>query len=227
MVTLKYLETEIKVPQGWHEISLGLWERIHALKPQTYNERARYIADLCSVEYSVLRELPTDLFNIMHEHAAWIFEDMRVAASTQIEIDGVKYFIKPEDKISLGEWADVCDAQADGREAVLSNVLAILLRPAGEEYDFEKSEARQKLFADQPASKILPILVFFMESSELLGMRKKTYANLLELLGKLPKNMQILRAVGLGIKSLQIWHTMTFCALMLLLRYRLRRLLHS
>lgn len=217
-------EVNITVPRGWHEIPLHKWERLYVLKPQTHAEMVRYFAIMCDVEEELLRELEAEVFFTITSLGEWILQDIRVEPSTKATIGGVDYCIRPEDKITTGEWVDVDEVQKAG-ESVLSNVLAILCRPAGEAYDPDKSVARQKMFAETKVSSLLPILAFTAECGAQSGRLTKSYNALLELQDQLPKSGALLRAIGAGIRSFRIYATVTFCVSMLSLSCRLRRLL--
>ena len=106
---------------------------------------------------------------------------------------------------------------------MISNILAIVCRPVGEEYNYENNEKRAAMFAALPVSKVLGVLAFFLRYSNVLHRRTQSYTNLVELVDRLPRNILLSRVRGGGIKLSLIWPAIKYYALTISLRYHLRR----
>ena len=82
-----------------------------------------------------------------------------------IEIDGERYVVHTENKLKTGEYI-ASDTAIKGDKHNYAAILAILCRKEGEIYDsrFENEvlEERIKLFENQPITKVLPIIGFFL-----------------------------------------------------------------
>lgn len=226
MVKIEYNNDKIEVPTGWDDITVGHYESFYNDKPTTGRERVALVAKICKVAPDVLLEWPAEAFEIILERCAFIFKDNPAPASPVIEVDGVAYIVPVEDKLSLGAYVDADEVQKSG-EAVLSNVLAIVCRPAGEAYDHEKSEVRAAMFAALPVSKVQGVLSFFLLCSDALNKRTKVFTDLAEAVALLPPNIKHLRKPGAGIKLLWNWRAAKYRVLTKLLNMRLRKLLRS
>jgi hypothetical protein len=222
MVTMEYDNTKINVPTSWEDVKLGVYEEVYALKPVTARDRVAYVAKICQVEPEVLLNWPAEVFNKLVTFIDFLFIDADVPPCPFIEVDGVKYVVPIDDKITLGQWVDVDEAQKAGT-AVLSNVLAIICRPTGETYSYEQNEARAAMFADLPVSRVLGVLAFFLHCKAVFDQHTAAFLKIQELADLLPRNTVALLSRGAGIKLSQIWRIPRYLALIALLRYRLRK----
>lgn len=226
MTTIEYDNTRIEVPDNWRDIMLGKYERISGIQPQTARERASLVAEICDMPVETLLDWPAEIFNRIVDITAFLYTDMDAAPSPSMEIDGVKYVVPIGDKLTLGAWVDADEIQKNGQN-VLSGVLAIVCRPVGEAYDCNNNEARQKLFAAQPVSRVLPVLAFFLQRKNAYERRIKVFSRLEQGIGLLARSTKDLRQRGDGIRLSRIWLTVRFWILTVLLRYRLRMLLRT
>lgn len=224
MVNFEYKNTEVRIPQNWDDITLGQWDQLHSMRPKTSRERVAYIAQLCGIDDDLLLSWPAEVFNMIVAHTRFVFGANPYAPSTEAVIDGTAYSIAVEDSLTLGEWVDADEAQKAG-ENVLSNVLAIVCRPAGEAYDYKNNEKRRELFAAQPLSTVLPLLGFFLQCKQLSDKRTKIYSQLAAIRDLLPPSTATLQNLGAGTKLLRIWPIIRFLILNALLRWRLSKLL--
>lgn len=226
MVEIEYNDVKILVPQSWDDIKLGVYEKFHKQKPKTHRERVTQTAAVCGIDADLLFSWPTEVFNEVVKIAGFIFKDNTQEPTPIIEIDGVKYIVPIEDELTLGAYVDADEVQKTS-DAVLSNVLAIVCRPAGESYDHRQNEARAALFADQPVSKVLGVLAFFLHCKQILDRHTAAYSNLRAMSDLLPQNISsLLKRTG-GIKLSRIWPTIRYLGLMLLLKNQLRKCLRS
>lgn len=223
MVKIEVNNDAVNVPQSWDDITLGDYESFYKDKPVSGRERVEYVAKILKTDAAVLLGWPAEVFNTIVETLGFLFVDSPVAATPVVDVDGKPFIVSIEDKISLGAWVDAEEAQKAG-EAVLSNVLAIVCRPAGEAYDYQLNEARQKQFAALPVSKVLGVLAFFLQCRTALDKRTEVYMKLRQIVDLLPRNIKPFLSRGGGIKLFQIWQATKYYALTLLLNYRLRKL---
>lgn len=222
MVTLEYNKTKIQVPTSWADVTLGLYETVYTIKPATARERVAYVAKVCQVDPEVLLQWPAEVFSKLVAFVDFLFSEPGVAPSPFIEVEGVRYVVPVEDKVTLGAWVDVDEAQKAGT-AVLSNVLAIVCRPAGEAYDYENNQARAAMFAALPVSQVLGALGFFLYCKVALNQHTAAFLKIQAAADLLPRNIGALLSPGAGIKLSQIWRVPRYLVLIALLRYRLRK----
>lgn len=222
MVTIKYNGVTVSVPENWDDITLGLYETFSTDIPETTRERVAWVARICMVDAELLLSWPAEIFNTIVDCMGFLFTDNPAASDPTLEIDGVTYVVPVEDKLSLGAWIDAEEVQKKG-ENVISNILAIVCRPVGEEYNYENNEKRAAMFAALPVSKVLGVLAFFLHYSNVLHRRTQSYINLVELVDRLPRNILLSRVRGGGIKLSLIWPAIKYYALTISLRYHLRR----
>lgn len=225
MVKLEYEGHAVNVPTTWGDITVGHYESFYQEKPDTARERVALAAKICDVEASLLLSWPADVFNIIVEKIGFLFKDNAAKPNPSILIDGVTYLVAVEDKLTLGEYLDAGDIQKN-EPAMYSNLLAVLCRPAGEEYNPDNNEARAAMFAALPVSQVQGVLAFFLHCKQILELRTTAYTSVIETVALLPHSIKNLPKLGVITKSLRIWQIMTYFALIWLLKYRLRRLLH-
>lgn len=226
MVQIEYNTVKIEVPESWDDITLGFYETFYTEKPEAARERAALVAKICKVDADLLLSWPAEVFNRIVEYIDFLFKDNPASPNPVVEVGGVNYIVPIEDELSLGAWVDADEVQKTG-ENVLSNILAIVCRPAGEAYDYKNNEARRAMFAALPVSKVLAVLAFFLHCKTVLDRRTAAYTKLAQAYGQLPPNIKPFLSPGGGIRLSQIWPIIKYRALMLLLRYQLQKFLRS
>lgn len=226
MVAIEYNKVKISVPESWDDITLGFYETFSTEKPETTRERVAFVAHICRVSADVLLSWPAEIFNMIVGYINFLFEDNPASPSPSLEVDGVKYVIPIDDELTLGAWVDADDVQKKG-ENILSNILAIVCRPVGEEYNYKNNETRAAMFASLPVSKVLGVLAFFLQCKNVLDQRTVAYTKLAALVGQLPQNIKHLRGLGGGIRLSLIWPILRYYILIVLLRYQLRKFSRS
>lgn len=224
MVKIEYKNAVINVPTSWDDINLGLYETFYADQPETNRDRVAYAAKICQVAPEVLLDLPVDAFNEIVDRLGFVFTDAPATPDPVIEVDGVKYIIPIEEKLSTGAYIDAEEMQK-GETGVLSGLLAIVCLPAGEDYDYENNEARAAMFAALPVSKIAPALAFFLRCFYGYEATIAAFLRVERLAALLPPSIPIFRNRGAGIKLFQIWPIIKYYFSIKLLNYRLRKYL--
>lgn len=226
MVELEYDKVKVSVPENWDDIKLGLYERISEQKPETTRDKVAIAALVCGIDVDLLFSWPAEVFNAIADRLEFLFKENPAEPNPEIEINGVKYVVPIEEELTLGAWVDADEVQKEGK-SVLSNVLAIVCRPAGEAYNHKNNEQRAAMFADLPVSKVLGVLAFFLHYKTALDQRTAAYSNLVQAVGQLPLNIPTLRSPGGGIKLSTIWQAAKYYGMILLLRYQLQKFLRT
>lgn len=224
MSTIEYDGHTLHVPTTWDDIKVGHYETFWQERPNTARERVALIATICKVDAALLLAWPADVFNVLVEKTAFLFQDAPAEPNPGIAIDGNIYVVAVEDKLSLGEYLDAGYVQKN-EPAMYSNLLAVLCRPVGEEYNPNNNEARTAMFAALPVSKVQGVLAFFLHCKQVLELRTTAYTNLIRTVSLLPHNISDLRKHGVTIKLSRILQGTTYFVLIWYLNYRLRRLL--
>lgn len=219
MTRFEFLGTPIDVPDGWHDITLGHYETFCGDDPQTARDRVALVAKICGTDVERLLDWPAEVFNRIVEHIGFVFDDNPAAPCPSVEIGGVRYVVPIEDELTLGAWVDADDVQKRG-ERVLSGILAIVCRPAGEKYDDRNNESRQAMFAALPVSTVLPVLAFFLRCKTAFDQRTEAYMKIAEVIDRLPRSFGDFAGLGGGTKLLRIWPIIRLWVLTASLRYR-------
>lgn len=226
MTKIEYKDIVIKIPEKWSDIKVSEYEQYFNDPFGSIRERIEVIAKICKIDYETLLKLPYTITEEIIARVLFIFEENKAKPNPKIKIKGINYVVQAEDRLTLGEYVDVAEVQEKGTN-VLSNILAIVCRPIGEEYDYNNNEKRAAMFADLTMDKVRGVLAFFLHYNKELQKLTKVYNELLSAVGKLPQSIKIFQSRGGGIKSYRIWRAIKYYFLMKLLKYRLRRFLHS
>jgi len=222
MIKLEFENTSLVIPEGWNEIKLADYERWNAQKPETKQEYVRFVADVCDVEASVLLEAPTQVFDIITETIRFIF-DGEPEPSNKVNIGGKDYFVSFSDKLTLGEWVDIESVIGSESTGKLSEMLAILCRPADEKYNPDLAEERQAMFRDLTCDKVLPLISFFLlkkkKSEEILN----HYSTVVDQANRFLKDTETFAINGGGIKLLPSWQRIRYIYLVRSLKKQLSK----
>jgi hypothetical protein len=226
MTTIEYNNETVNVPDSWDDLRLEHYESFCFDEPETAAGKVELLAKICKVDVRVLLEWPAEIFNLITEKTRFVFGNNTEKPCPAVEIDGVRYVVPIEEHLALGAWVDVESVQKS-RENVLSGILAIVCRPAGERYDSDKNEVRQAMFATLPVARVLPVIAFFLSYKTALDKHTNKLLNFSESVALLQVNIKNLLRHGDGIKLFRIWRAIRLRALMLLLNYRLLKYLRS
>lgn len=226
MVKLEYNKQSVNVPESWADVTLGVYETIYFLKPESHRDRVAMVALACQVEADILLNWPAEIFNTIVSYLGFIFGDNPETARPYIETPSQRYVIAIEEALTLGEWIDAEEVQKAG-QGVISGVLAIVCRPAGEAYDPIVTDARRDMFKALPMSEVLGAMAFFLRCSQILEKHTKTSIRLQELVALLPRSIKPTLRPGGGIKLSQIFAAARYWILTELLHYQLRKYLRS
>jgi len=156
------------VPTSWDEVTLGQYQEI-----ERYYEGKDEHFDVRKV-LNILTNHTEDEINMLPlEYLEEIMEKLNFLSSLPkeeeprnwCEINGERYSVHTEQKLKTGEYI-ASDTALKGDKHNYAAIMAVLCRKDGELYDshFENEvlEGRIRLFEQQPVTKILPIISFFL-----------------------------------------------------------------
>jgi len=159
---------EWKVPSSWDEITLKQFEEIEKYyedKEENFDVRD-VIHILVNKSIDEINNLPLEVLQTIMEKTVFLqtpFEAKK--PSNKVEIDGEVYSVNIQNKLRVGEYI-AADTVLKSNSHNYSGILAILCRKDGELYDskFENEvlEDRIKLWEEQPITKVMPIVSFFL-----------------------------------------------------------------
>lgn len=219
---IEFNDIKLDIPESWEEIRLADYEKWHLQRPETKQEQVQFVADVCGIDAEMLLESPTQLFNVISNAIQFIFDNEALPAG-KVTIGGEEYFISLSDKLTLGEWIDVDAVINSDSTSKLSELLAILCRPAGESYNADLTELRAAMFGNLTCDKALPLISFFLfrkkKSEEILN----HYSTVVAQANQFLKDTEAFAQNGDGIRRLPIWQRIRYTCLIRSLRKELSK----
>jgi hypothetical protein len=161
---------EIHVPSSWDEITLKTYQRIEEYYESITGDTHFNVMDVLDIfidkDKDYLMSLPTEFLDIILDKLSFLTTPMKTPEpSNKIEINGEKYIVNVQNKLKTGEFIASDSILKDDRHNYAA-MLAILCRKEGEIYDLhfenEVVQDRITLFEQQPITKIMPIITFFL-----------------------------------------------------------------
>lgn len=158
------------VPTKWDDITLKIYQEIE----KYYEDKETKEFDVREVlhilthkDWDEINALPAEFLDTILTHLIFLTTTPEVGeASNKIVVDGVEYKINVMEKLKLGEYVAV-DTVLKADKHDYASILAILCRKEGEIYDStyeaEVFDKRKEMFENQPVTKILPIVSFFLD----------------------------------------------------------------
>ena len=156
------------VPTKWDDVTLEMFQKIekyYSDKDKDFD--VREVLDIfTNKSRDEIDQLPINFTDKLLNELSFLKEQPKYGdASPKIEIDGEEYSINVMEKLKTGEYVAIDTILKSDPHDYIS-ILAVLCRKQGELYDskFEAEvfEERQKLFAKQPVTKIMPLISFFL-----------------------------------------------------------------
>jgi len=222
MLKIKIDDMQVFIPQGWNEITLGEYEQWSGYNTGDNNGYLQLVAAICKTEPARLMGISVDDFQVIRQALDFVTAT-EVEPSPQIEIDGRQFCVSVSDKLTLGEWVDIDTIIASDSNTKISEMLAVVCRPAGESYDPDKSQARYELFRSLPCNKALAVVNFFLfrkkKSDEILSL----YSGAVDQAVRFVQDTERFVTNGDGIKLLPIWQRIRYTFLMKSLKKRLSK----
>lgn len=156
------------VPTDWSQVSLKMYqeiERYYEGKDEHFDVR-KVLNILTNHTEDEINMLPLEYLEEIMGKLNFLSELPREEEPRNwCEINGERYTVHTEQKLKTGEYI-ASDTALKGDKHNYAAIMAVLCRKDGELYDshFENEvlEGRIKLFEEQPITKILPIIGFFM-----------------------------------------------------------------
>lgn len=161
MVTVELNNVKLEIPESWSDIKLSRYEKLYMQKPETKLDQVYFVADVCNIDANVLLESPAQVFNALAEIVDFVF-DSELPPSNAVKVGDTEYLVSFADKLTLGEWVDAENVIGSDSEYKLSELLAILCRPAGEKYNPDLLGERTEMFKNLTCDKALPLISFFL-----------------------------------------------------------------
>jgi len=161
---------EIHVPSSWDEITLKTYQRIEEYYETITGDTHFNVMDVLDIfidkDKDYLMSLPSEFLDIILDKLSFLTTPMKtLEPSNIIEINGEKYIVNVQNKLKTGEFIASDSILKDDRHNYAA-MLAILCRKEGEIYDLhfenEVVQDRITLFEQQPITKIMPIITFFL-----------------------------------------------------------------
>ena len=157
------------VPCRWEDINLRTYqeiERYYDGKDKKFDLR-EVLEIFTNHTRDEINELPLEFLEKIMSQLSFMSEKPKDEEPRNwIEIDGERYVVHTENQLRAGEYI-ASDTLLKSDRHNYAALLAILCRKDGEVYDshFENEvlEDRIKLFEEQPITKVLPIVGFFLQ----------------------------------------------------------------
>ena len=213
MVKIEFEGNLIQVPDKWEDIRLCDYESWFLKTPQSQNEQVEFVAAICKTDPKILLEAPVEVFNIIMQTISFIFRQ-EFEPANRISIGGTNYSIAFSDELTLGEYVDIDQVTSSDSTTKVSDILAIVCRPAGEAYDANRTEERRELFRNLTCDKVLPLITFFLRRKQDYEMILHHYSKVVEEVNRFVKDTKTFVQNGVGIKSLPIWQRIKYYILM-------------
>ncbi len=222
MLRIKIGDVYGYIPRSWSEITLGDYEQWSLCQADSEAGYLQLMAAICKIDVAVLKSISMDDFEVIREALRFVSET-EVEPSPHIEIGGQQFSVSPSDKLTLGEWVDIDTIMASDSHTKISEMLAVVCRPAGEDYDPEKSQQRYDLFRSLTCDKALAPVNFFLlrkkKSDEILNL----YSEVVEQAVRFVRDTDRFVTNGDGIKLLPIWQRIRYTFLIRSLKKRLSK----
>ena len=199
------------VPTSWDDITLKKFQEINKYysdKDKEFDVR-EIIHIMTDKTIDEVNELPAEFLQIIMEKLSFLqVEPEQQEPSNKIEINNEIYQINFMEKLKTGEYVSVDNIlKADKND--YASILAILCRKEGEIYDskFEAElfEQRKKLFEEQPITKVLPIIGFFLNLYILSVTPSQLYSQVEEELNRIQKSIKTSTEIGVFKKHCLNW----------------------
>lgn len=151
------------MPDGWHEVSVGMFQELSQLeKHEGVHKVIELISILSDRDPDEIKTISTEDFKLIIPAILWTNVVPTSEYKTDIEIDGVNYYLQRLKGLSLGEWIDL-DNWCEKSTENMHKIFALLYRPVGEEYNVDKMNARAELFKEKlMISDVYGTMIFFL-----------------------------------------------------------------
>lgn len=160
---------EVRVPSSWNEITLDKYQKIEKYYSDK-EDKSFNVVDVLDIlidkDRDYINALPAEFLDTILTHLLFLVTTPEVGEPTNsIVISGETYTANIAEKLKVGEYVAIDTLVKDDAHNY-AGILAVLFRKKDEKYDshFENEvlEDRIKMFEEQPVTKILPLVHFFI-----------------------------------------------------------------
>lgn len=193
---------EWNCPESWDDITLKQFQEInqyYADKDKRFDIR-EVIHILTNKSIDEVNSLPAEFLEVIMDKLSFVTtEPEQKEPTNKIEINGETYQINFMEKLKTGEYVAVEMTTKDDAQNY-AGILAILCRKENEIFDstFENEilPSRVELFENQPITKIIPLISFFMNCYILSVMPSRLSLEVKEAINQERKDIEILHKNG-------------------------------
>lgn len=185
---MKNIEIDKKIyniPDTFFDITLGQYEDFIEVVNEDEKKDIKLVSILLNMPEKVINNIPIHIYNDIVEELAKIIKDVdfnKIEPKNECIIENKKYIINYFNELTVGEYID-CES------GKLSDILAVLLRPATEKYNPDNFDKRKLLFRQTKLEILLPVLSFFLlrknnlqKTSHFTSITKAVFQNSVELI---------------------------------------------
>lgn len=163
MKVIRFDNRQIQVPTSWSEIQLGQYEEWNTETDNKKNlEGIATMLNITAKEFSSYPKYIADEIT----NALNLISESQIEPKTNIIIGNEEFRVTQSNEITLGEWIDMEALQKENSSSYFSELLAIVCRPIGEEYDHMRTSKRAQTFSQETCDRTLPLIHFFLQQKE-------------------------------------------------------------
>lgn len=197
------------LPKSWDDVTLAKFSNLQRIKGEGEAQIYDLLQALCDKTRDEVMQLPIEFVEKMLNRMDFIYTTPSIAAPTnKIEIDGETYMVNYLEKLKAGEYISF-DTVIKSDQYNYAAMLAILCRKPDEIYDSkfeaEKFEDREKMFGNQPITKILPIINFFLNLYMVSEMPSHLYTQVEEAINLTRQDIENSPNLGVSRKFFLKW----------------------
>lgn len=197
------------LPKSWDDVTLAKFSNLQRIKGEGEAQIYDLLQALCDKTRDEVMQLPIEFVEKMLNRMDFIYTTPEIAAPTnKIEIDGETYMVNYLEKLKAGEYISF-DTVIKSDQYNYAAMLAILCRKPDEPYDSkfeaEKFEDREKMFGNQPITKILPLINFFLNLYTVLEMPSHLYSQVEEAINLTRQDIENSPNLGVFRKYFMKW----------------------
>ena len=171
MKTLEINGKRYDLPESLDDIRfsdyVGIFQGISGKDDDAVEDKISVISKVLREDRETVETLPLEAFNIIFSELCWLFDEPGTKASDSITIDGWTYTITPIEKWPLRKYIESEEA-AKGGDSNYTTLLATILTD-NDGYNTEKAKELAVKLSETPASKVAPLIAFFLHCRRLSG----------------------------------------------------------
>lgn len=190
----------VTIPTNWDEVTLLQFQDLQRIYKDEDFDIRKILTIFIGKTEDELNGMPVEFLDIMLDKLKFLYEKpLQQEPSNEMEIDGEIYKINYQNKLKVGEYVAAEMVLKDDKYNY-AGLLAVLCRKENEIYDSkyenEILEDRIKLFQNQPITKVLPIIDFFLRLSMTLQLPIALSTEAEELINRSVQTIKTLQTNG-------------------------------